>query len=72
MEKDRTQNVRRSAYISIALNDIGSRNLFYTAISRARKQVQLYGSRQAVGIAMQKELSPRLSMLVEKTRVLMA
>lgn len=44
------------------------RNLFYTAVSRARKQVWLYGSRQAVDTAMRRELPSRKSMLVAKTR----
>ena len=48
-----------------------SRNLFYTAISRARKQVTLYGSSQALSSAMQRELPSRKSMLVSKTRMLM-
>lgn len=48
-----------------------SRNLFYTAISRAKKRVLLYGSKQAIDAAMHKELPPRNSTLVEKTKLLM-
>jgi len=44
------------------------RNLFYTAISRGKKQVVLYGSRLALSVAMQTEASKRKSMLVTKTR----
>lgn len=44
------------------------RNLFYTAISRARKQVILYGSRTALSVAMQREADARKTMLVVKTR----
>ena len=47
-----------------------TRNLFYTAISRAKKHVCLYGSKKAIDVAMHKELPPRNSMLVEKTRIL--
>ena len=46
-----------------------SRNLFYTAISRAKKQVLLYGNRQAVDVATQRTLPPRKSMLVVKTHM---
>lgn len=49
-----------------------TRNLFYTAISRARRCVQLYGSMQAVDTAMQRSPAPRRSMLVPKTRRRMA
>jgi ATP-dependent exoDNAse (exonuclease V) alpha subunit len=48
-----------------------SRNLFYTVISRAKKEIILYGDPQAVDIAMQK-LPQRESMLVSKTRMLLA
>ena len=44
------------------------RNLFYTAISRGRKQVVLYGSRTALSVAMQREADARKTMLVVKTR----
>jgi exodeoxyribonuclease V alpha subunit len=55
--------------ISMGMYRMLSRNLFYTAISRARKQVVLYGAPQAVDVAMQKSLMPRKSMLVAKTRM---
>ena len=48
-----------------------SRNLFYTAISRARKRVLLYGSKQVLDAVMRKEPLPRKSMLVAKTRMRM-
>jgi len=44
------------------------RNLIYTSISRAKKQVQLYGSANALGIALQVSPRKRNSMLVTKTR----
>lgn len=43
------------------------RNLYYTAISRGKKKVIHYGSRQAIDNALQRVLPPRKSMLVEKT-----
>ena len=46
-----------------------SRNLFYTAISRAKKQVILFGDSSSVDVAMQKLLPPRRSKLVAKTRM---
>lgn len=45
------------------------RNLFYTAISRARRHVVLYGSANAVGVSLQRTPNPRRSMLVAKTRM---
>ena len=47
------------------------RNLIYTAISRAKKKVVLYGSSNALSAAMQKNAQPRRSMLVSKTRITM-
>jgi len=44
------------------------RNLFYTAISRSKKQVFLYGSELALSTAMQREADARKTMLVAKTR----
>ena len=55
--------------ISTGMQGMLSRNLFYTAISRARKTVILFGDKQAVDIAMQKQLPGRKSMLVPKTRM---
>ena len=43
------------------------RNLFYTAISRAKKQVILVGCKEALHIAMVTPPEPRKSMLVTKT-----
>ena len=47
------------------------RNLFYTAISRAKKNVILYGGRVAVDAAIRIEAKPRRSKLVEKTQMLL-
>lgn len=47
------------------------RNLIYTAISRAKKKVILYGEVNALGIALQKNAPPRRSMLVAKSRMAM-
>ena len=44
------------------------RNLFYTAISRGKKQVVLYGSKTALSVAMQREADVRKTILVVKTR----
>lgn len=44
------------------------RNLFYTAISRGKKQVVLYGSTHAMSVAMQREADARKTMLAVKTR----
>ena len=46
------------------------RNLLYTAISRAKKEVILVGSREAVSLAMKRTPYPRKSMLVAKTNLL--
>lgn len=45
------------------------RNLIYTAISRAKKRVILYGSMNALSVALQKDARERRSMLVAKTRM---
>ena len=47
------------------------RNLLYTAISRAKKQVILVGSKEALHVAMQVTPRPRRSMLVPRTRMLL-
>ena len=44
------------------------RNLFYTAISRAKQRVLLYSGMDAIDVAMRRELLPRRSKLVTKTR----
>ena len=54
---------------SMAQSKMLSRNLLYTAISRAKKQVILVGSRSAVHVAMQRTLPPRRSKLVAKTNM---
>lgn len=48
------------------------RNLFYTAASRARRRVTIYGSRNAVDVALHSIPPQRRSMLVPKTRMRMA
>lgn len=55
--------------VTMEMSKMLNRNLFYTAISRAKKQVILYGNMQAVDIAMQKEPLPRRSMLVSKANM---
>ena len=55
--------------VSMGMYGMLSRNLFYTAISRARRQVILFGDPQAVDVAMQKRLPQRKSMLIPKTRM---
>ena len=45
------------------------RNLLYTAISRARRRVLLYGSQNALGMALEKRSRPRKTQLVAKTRM---
>ena len=54
---------------SMAQSKMLSRNLLYTAISRAKKQVILVGSRSAVHVTMQRTLPPRRSKLVAKTNM---
>ena len=55
--------------MSLQMQNMLSRNLFYTAISRATDQVMLFGSEQAVDSAMQRTLPPRRSALVQKTQM---
>ena len=55
--------------VSMQMQNMLSRNLFYTAISRATKQVLLFGSDQAVDVAMQRVLPPRRSVLVSKVQM---
>ena len=55
--------------VSMGMYGMLSRNLFYTAISRARWRVILFGDPQAVDVAVQKRLPQRKSMLVSKTRM---
>ena len=55
---------------SMAASKMLYRNLLYTAISRAKHEVILVGSREAVNVAMQCVPYPRKSMLVAKTNML--
>lgn len=57
--------------LSMKMEGMLSRNLFYTAISRARKRVILFGNPQALDITMRKQLPPRSSMLAPKVLRLM-
>ena len=47
-----------------------NRNLFYTAISRAKERVLLYGDEMAIDLALHTVLDERKSMLVAKTHML--
>ena len=53
--------------LTMEMQTMLNRNLFYTAISRARCKVVLYGNRQAVEVCMQRALPKRKSALVPKT-----
>ncbi len=55
-----------------SMRSMFTRNLFYTAISRAKRRVVIFGDRTLLESAMQKRPNPRKSMLVTKTRNLMA
>ena len=57
--------------VSTAASKMLYRNLLYTAISRAKKQVILVGSMEALHVAMQVTPRPRRSKLVAKTRMLL-
>lgn len=57
--------------ISMGMYGMLSRNLLYTAMSRAKKEVIFYGDLQALDVAVQKPLPKRKSMLVAKTRMLL-
>ena len=54
--------------LTASMNGMLYRNLFYTAISRARECVHIYGSSQAIDVALQTAPRARLSKLVPKTR----
>ncbi len=56
--------------VSLSTSAMLLRNLLYTAISRAKKEVILVGSREAVSLAMKRTPYPRKSMLVAKTNML--
>ena len=60
-----------SSTIAKGMDGMLSRNLLYTAISRAKKRVILYGDPQALDVAVQKNLPQRKSLLVPKTRMLL-
>jgi len=53
--------------LTMGMSGMLNRNLLYTAISRARKGVRIYGADQAVDTALQRSLTPRKSMLVART-----
>lgn len=55
--------------MSMQMQNMLSRNLFYTAISRATRKVCIFGSVQAVDVALQRTLPPRKSALVQKTQM---
>jgi len=57
--------------VTMSMQRMLYRNLFYTAISRARNEVIIYGKIQAVDMAMQKTLPPRRSMLAAKAHMRM-
>ncbi len=56
--------------VSMVTSRMLYRNLLYTAISRAKREVCLVGSQEAVSLAMQRTLRPRRSKLVAKTNML--
>ena len=55
--------------MSMQMQNMLSRNLFYTAISRATRRVCILGSIQAVDVAMQRTLPSRKSALVQKAQM---
>ena len=55
--------------VSMQMQNMLNRNLFYTAISRATKKVLLFGSLQAVDIAVRRSLPQRRSVLVSKVQM---
>ena len=57
--------------VSKQLQSMMVRNLLYTAITRAKKEVMLFGDRDALDSAMQRVPHQRKSMLVQKTRMLL-
>lgn len=57
--------------MSKGMDGMLSRNLLYTAISRAKQRVIIFGDSQALDIAVQKNLPQRKSLLVPKTRMLL-
>lgn len=57
--------------VSKQMQSMMVRNLLYTAITRAKKKVILFGDPDALDSAMQRTPYPRKSMLVPKTKMLM-
>ena len=57
--------------MSMGMQTMLSRNLLYTAISRARERAIIYGSSQALDVAIQRNLPVRKSELVPKTHMLL-
>ena len=55
--------------LSMGMQSMLHRNLFYTAITRARRQVMIIGNSLAVDVAMQRNAPKRKSMLVPKTKL---
>lgn len=57
--------------ISKQMQSMMVRNLLYTAITRAKKEVMLFGDPDTLDSAMQRIPYLRKSMLVQKTRMLL-
>lgn len=57
--------------LTMSMQSMLYRNLYYTAISRGKKKVIHYGSAQAIDVALQQTPRPRKSMLVQKTHAQM-
>ena len=57
--------------VSKRMQSMMVRNLLYTAITRAKKEVMLFGDLDALDSAMQRVPHQRKSMLVQKTRMLL-
>ena len=57
--------------VSKRMQSMMVRNLLYTAITRAKKEVMLFGDLDALDSAMQRTPHQRRSMLVQKTRMLL-
>ena len=55
--------------VSMQMQNMLNRNLFYTAISRATREVRLFGSMQAVDIAVRRPAPQRKSVLVSKVQM---
>ncbi len=55
--------------VSMQMQNMLNRNLFYTAISRATKEVLLFGSLQAVDVAVRRPSLQRRSVLGSKVQM---